>query len=75
MNTPFSMVIQWSEDDQSYVVTLPEFGPYAKTHGDTYEEAARKGQEVIEMLIDTYRTEGKPLPVPAKFGVSIPASA
>ncbi len=68
MSCPFSMVIQWSDEDQVYVVSLPEFGPYAKTHGSTYEEAARQGQEALESLLETYRSDGRPLPEPAKLG-------
>ena len=36
--------IQWSEEDQAYVVTLPEWGDFAKTHGETYEEAAKNAR-------------------------------
>ncbi len=67
MKCHYSMVIQWSEEDQVFVVSLPEFGPYSKTHGATYEEAAKNGQEVLELLIETCRAEGKPLPEPARL--------
>jgi len=66
------MVIQWSEEDQVYVVSLPEFGPYCKTHGNTYEQAARMGQEALESLIETYQEDGRPLPKPLAFGAAIP---
>jgi predicted RNase H-like HicB family nuclease len=36
----------------------------AVTHGATYEEAARNGREVLEMLIAEYQDTGKPLPDP-----------
>ncbi len=68
MNCPYSMVIQWSDEDEAYIVTLPEFGPYCKTHGDTYAEAARQGQDVLESLIEAYEADGRALPEPAKFG-------
>jgi predicted RNase H-like HicB family nuclease len=60
----FSMVIQWSEEDRAFLVTFPEFGPRCMTHGDTYEEAARNGREVLELLVETYQSEGTPLPRP-----------
>jgi predicted RNase H-like HicB family nuclease len=60
----YSILIQWSEEDQKYIVTLPEFGPYAHTHGDTYEEAFQNAQEVLELLIEDYQERGKPLPKP-----------
>lgn len=62
----YSMVIQWSDEDDAYVVTLPEF-PECKTHGNTYEKAARNGQEVLELLIHSQNEEGLPLPEPQKF--------
>jgi predicted RNase H-like HicB family nuclease len=63
MNYPYSMVIHWSEEDQLYLVHLPEFSwqPF-HTHGRTYEEAAKHGQEVIESLVEWYREENKTLP-------------
>jgi predicted RNase H-like HicB family nuclease len=73
MKCHYSMLIQWSEEDQVFVVSLPEFGPYSKTHGVSYEEAARNGQEVLELLIETYEAEGRPLPEPGRLGSSIPA--
>jgi antitoxin HicB len=64
MNCRYSMLIQWSDVDQAYVVTLPEF-PRCRTHGATYEEAARSGQEVLELLAETMVADGRPLPEPA----------
>jgi predicted RNase H-like HicB family nuclease len=65
MSPHYSMVIQWSDEDNCYLVHLPDF-PFQQfhTHGDTYEEAAKHGQEVIETYIEIYQKEGKPLPQP-----------
>ena len=65
----YSMVIKWSDEDRVYLVTLPEWMPFlinqeAVTHGATYEEAARNGQEVIEMLIEEWEAKGRSLPAP-----------
>ncbi len=65
MTPHYSMLIHWSDEDEAFVVSLPEFGPYAKTHGATYEDAARNGQEAIDALVATYREQGRPLPAPA----------
>ena len=62
----YSMIIQWSEEDQAYLATLPEFGN-ALTHGDTYEAAAHQGRELIESFIMWYEQDGKPLPKPYLF--------
>jgi predicted RNase H-like HicB family nuclease len=67
MTPKYSMLIQWSDEDQLFIVSLPEFGPYCHTHGSTYEEAARMGQECLESLIDAYQAWGHQLPDPAKF--------
>jgi predicted RNase H-like HicB family nuclease len=67
------MLIEWSEEDQVFAVTLPEF-PCNRTHGATYEEAAKNGQEVLELLIETWEQEGRPLPPPQFFvSDSVPA--
>ncbi|NEQ97055.1 MAG: type II toxin-antitoxin system HicB family antitoxin [Cyanothece sp. SIO2G6] len=61
----YTMVIQWSNEDQMYLVHLPEF-PWRRfhTHGQTYEEAARNGQEVIAMMVDYCHAEQRSLPEP-----------
>jgi predicted RNase H-like HicB family nuclease len=64
------MLIQWSDEDQAYIVTLPEFGG-PKTHGDTYEEAAKNGREVLEMLIESSLERGEPLPASSKFSSEV----
>lgn len=53
MNYHYSMVIQWSEEDRLFLVHLPEL-PWQQfhTHGRTYEEAAKNGQEVIETFVE-----------------------
>ena len=39
----YSMLIQWSDEDQLYIVEVPEL-PGCKTHGKTYEEAVTQAQ-------------------------------
>lgn len=63
----YSMVIQWSEEDQLYIVSLPEFGNYARTHGKTYEEALAMGKDCLDELIASYEEAGDPLPEPRLF--------
>ena len=68
MNYQYSMVIQWSQEDRLFLVHLPEF-PWQEihTHGKTYEEAAKNGQEVIETFVEMLIEENKPLPEPRMF--------
>ncbi len=60
----YSILIQWSETDQAYIASLPEWGEYARTHGDTYEEALNNAREVLEDLVYGYKQISKPLPEP-----------
>ena len=59
-------MIQWSEEDQCYVVFLPEFTHIMQpcTHGKTYEDALKNAQEVLEILIESSLAEGETLPEP-----------
>ncbi|HEY7349218.1 MAG TPA: hypothetical protein VH599_12970 [Ktedonobacterales bacterium] len=60
MNPPrYSILIQWSPEDQCYVVTLPEWGN-AHTHGATYAEAAEMAQEALELLMEDEETLPSP---------------
>ncbi|MBF2058497.1 MAG: type II toxin-antitoxin system HicB family antitoxin [Cyanobacterium sp. T60_A2020_053] len=65
MTHKYSMVIQWSQEDQLFLVHLPEF-PWQEfhTHGKTYEEAAKNGEEVIDNLVEILIKEKQPLPKP-----------
>jgi predicted RNase H-like HicB family nuclease len=65
MKSLYSIFIQWSEEDQCYVVSIPEFTDYYQpvTHGDTYEEALKNAQEVLEMML---RDDVSP-PIPNLF--------
>jgi antitoxin HicB len=63
----YSMLIEWSEEDQAYLVTLPEWADRVLmpvTHGSTYSEAVQQGQEVLEMLVESAQREGEALPAP-----------
>ncbi|PZU99037.1 MAG: HicB family protein [Leptolyngbya sp.] len=58
----YEMVIVWSEEDDCFLVHLPDFPEQTyRTHGNTYEEAARNGQEVLQLLLEE---DGLTLPEP-----------
>ena len=71
MNAHYTIVIQWSEEDQCYVVSLPEWGEFCHTHGDTYSEALQNAEEVLELLIESAQTDGESLPEPKTFGKAL----
>jgi antitoxin HicB len=61
----YPMLIQWSEEDNCFLVGFPDFpGQQWRTHGDTYEEAVAHGIEALESLIMAYEAMGDPLPKP-----------
>ena len=66
----YSITIQWLEEDNCFVVFLSEFEDVMQpvTHGDTYEEALKNAQEVLELLIESALNNNEALPKPSIFG-------
>lgn len=62
----YSMTIEWSYEDQAFIVTVPEL-PGCRTHGLTYEDAVRQGQDAIESWIEAQKERGQPVPPPRIF--------
>ena len=63
----YSILIEWSDEDHAYLVTLPEWAGNVLmpvTHGATYVEAVSNGQDVLKMLIGSAHEQGRPLPQP-----------
>ena len=62
-NLKYRMVIQWSDEDNCFLVGFPDFpGQQWRTHGDTYEEAVARGTEALESLVIAYAASGESLP-------------
>jgi predicted RNase H-like HicB family nuclease len=59
----YELIIYWSEEDQSFVVEVPEL-PGCMADGETYEQAVANAQDVIEQWIETARELGRPVPKP-----------
>lgn len=62
----YTITIQWSDENNCYLVYLPEFknSTYQPvTHGETYKKALSNALEVLEMLIEVYQEQGKELPL------------
>ncbi|MDB9436830.1 type II toxin-antitoxin system HicB family antitoxin [Dolichospermum lemmermannii CS-548] len=74
MSYHYTIIIQWSQEDKCFVVSLPEWGEFCHTHGDTYQEALENAQEVLEMLIESCLQDGEPLPEPKTLGKSLLAA-
>ena len=66
----YSMIIQWSEVDRLFLVTIPEFSDRVIvpcTHGKTRQEAINNGEEVIKMYLEAWQAEGEVIPQPDKL--------
>jgi predicted RNase H-like HicB family nuclease len=65
----YTIIIQWSEEDDCFIVFLPEFEDIMQpvTHGETYLEAFQNAQEVLELLVESALEAGQDLPLPKQF--------
>ena len=63
MSIKYELVIYWSEDDQAFLVEVPEL-PGCMADGETYEAALANAQQVVEEWIQTAQELGRPVPEP-----------
>ncbi|MGH2515124.1 MAG: type II toxin-antitoxin system HicB family antitoxin [Ktedonobacterales bacterium] len=69
----YSVVIEWSDKDEVYVVILPEWADrYLMPAGDgeTYEEALASACDALETFIQFAKEDGKPLPEPRVYATA-----
>ena len=59
----YSLRIFWSEDDDAFIASCPEF-PGVSGIGESAEEAVAEAKQALELAIETHRAEGWPLPNP-----------
>ena len=59
----YRMEIAWSDEDDAYLVAVPDL-PGCVTHGATYAEAARMGEDAITAWLAGARHWGRPIPLP-----------
>jgi predicted RNase H-like HicB family nuclease len=78
MMNKYSFKLSWSDEDEAYVATCPEF-PGLSAFGETAAEALKEAKVALELLIEAYQESGKPLPEPkavreysGQFRVRIP---
>lgn len=64
------LVIEWSDEDGVYVVTVPEL-PGCMTHGATPEEAVRQGRDAIATWLAVAHKWGDPVPPPRVFAGAV----
>ena len=61
----YEMRIYWSEEDDAYLVEVPDL-PGCMAHGVTPSEAATMGQEAITAWVECAREDRVPLPTPRR---------
>ncbi len=59
----YELIIYWSEEDQLYLVEVPEL-PGCMADGRTYEEALNNVRIIIEEWIETAKSLGREIPQP-----------
>ncbi len=63
MSIKYELIVYWSEEDQSFVVEVPEL-PGCMADGESYEQAVANAQLVIEQWIETAKELGRKVPEP-----------
>ncbi len=59
----YELIIFWSEEDQRYLVEVPEL-PGCMADGETYQEAIKNAETVISEWIETAQSLGREIPQP-----------
>jgi len=57
------MIIYWSDEDQAYLVEVPDL-PGCMADGKTRQEALANAETIIQEWIETARDLGRPIPAP-----------
>ena len=63
MSNHYELIIYWSDEDNSFIVEVPEL-PGCMSDGNTYQEAVSNAQIVIQEWIDTANETGRTIPQP-----------
>jgi predicted RNase H-like HicB family nuclease len=59
----YEMIIYWSEEDQAFLVEVPELAG-CMADGASYQEAIANAEQIIQEWIETARELGRPIPEP-----------
>ncbi len=59
----YEMIIYWSEEDQAFIVEVPEL-PGCIADGTTYVEAVANAEKVIAAWVQVAKELGRPIPEP-----------
>jgi predicted RNase H-like HicB family nuclease len=62
----YSVVLQWSDEDDGYIATVPEF-PGVSAFGETSEEAVKEVEIALQLMVEVYNEDGCELPLPDRL--------
>jgi predicted RNase H-like HicB family nuclease len=63
MDWKYEMIVYWSQEDQAYVVEVPELSG-CMADGPTYQQAVSNAEVVIGEWIETAKELGRSVPEP-----------
>ena len=63
MKIYYEMIIYWSQEDQAFIVEVPEL-PGCMADGKTYQEAVQNAEVIIQEWIETAQALGREIPEP-----------
>lgn len=63
MKIKYELIIYWSEEDQAFIVEVPEL-PGCAADGETYQEAVQNVEVVIQHWVATAQELGRSIPEP-----------
>lgn len=80
MENEYPLTVEWSKEDQQYVVTCPSF-PGLSALGETREQALQEAETVLHLFVESYKERRIELPEPrtveefsGQFRVRLPKS-
>ena len=59
----YEVIIYWSDEDQVFIAEVPELAG-CMADGQTYQEALKNAEVVIDEWIETAKELGRPIPEP-----------
>ena len=62
----YSTILQWSEEDQAYIASVPEL-PGLSAFGSTAEEAVRELSVAQKLYLETLQEDGEEIPEPDEY--------
>ena len=63
MKIRYELIIYWSNEDQLFIVEVPELSG-CMADGETYQEAVQNAEIIIQQWIETAQELGREIPEP-----------